>query len=76
MDYAANLAHFLLGKTESVCGLWSGKLTASEQRELFGRVIGKGRIVIDGHNEIIFNRVRVCFGRDYDDRNITRWANL
>ena len=76
MDYAANLANFLLGKTDSACGLWSGQLTASEQRELCGRVIGKGRIVIDGRYEVICNRVRACFGHDYDDRNITRWADL
>lgn len=53
-----------------------GKLTAAEQRELLGRYLGKGKIVIDGEGETIANRVRVCFGHDYDDRNVTRWAVL
>ena len=40
MDYAANLAFFLLEKTGKTTGLWSGKLTAADQRSLYGRFIG------------------------------------
>jgi hypothetical protein len=76
MDYAANLAIFLIEKTGSVFATWSGKMTANEQRNLFGRNIGKGRIVINGDDETIRNRVTVCFGHDYDDRNVTKWAAL
>lgn len=76
MDYAANLAIFLMEKTESVFSTWTGKLPANEQRKLFGRSIGKGSIVIDGERETIANRVKVCFGLDYDDRNVTKWAAL
>lgn len=76
MDYAANLSFFLLEQTGSVLGLWAGKLTANEQRILFGRFLGKGKIIIDGANEVVFNRVKVCFGLDYDDRNITAWRAL
>lgn len=76
MDYAANLALFLLEKTGSIFSTWSGKLTANEQRALFGRAIGKGTIVIDGEHELISNRVKVCFGQDYDDRNVTAWGAL
>lgn len=75
-DFAAQLAMFLLEKAGSVLGNWSGKLTAIEQRALFGRFLGKGRIVIDGAEETICNRVRVCFGHDWDDRNVTRWSAL
>lgn len=75
-DYAANLALFLTEKTGSCLNTWAGKLTAAEQRALFGRFIGKGRIVIDGAAETICNRVKVCFGLDSDDRNVTRWAAL
>ena len=75
-DYAADLALFLLDKTGSIWGEWVGRLTAAEQRALFGRFIGKGRIIIDGHAETICNRVKVCFGLDYDDRNVTRWSAL
>ena len=76
MDYAANLAIFLMTKTGSTLKTWAGKLTAAEQRELFGRFIGKGQIVIDGAAETICNRVKVCFGMDWDDRNVTAWRAL
>ena len=76
MDYAANLALFLQEKTGSVFGRYVGKMNANEQRSLFGRYIGKGRIIIDGQTETICNRVRVCYGHDYDDRNVTKWAAL
>lgn len=76
MDFAANLAFFLLEKTGSVLGVWQGKLSADTQRKLFGRCIGKGTIVVSGESETICNRVKVCFGHDYDDRNITTFAAL
>lgn len=76
IDYAANLAIFLMEKTGSVLSTWAGRLTANEQRKLFGRAIGKGLIVIDGEHETIINRVKVCFGLDYDDRNLTKWSQL
>lgn len=75
-DYAAALALFLLEKTGSVFGRYEAHMKAAEQRALFGRNIGKGRIIIDGTNETIYNRVKVCFGLDYDDRNVTRWNSL
>lgn len=76
MDYAANLALFLQERTGSIFGRWVGKLTADEQRALYGRSIGRGRIVIDGQEETISNLVSVCFGQDYDYRNITKWSAL
>lgn len=76
VDYAANLALFLLNETGTIFGVWSGKMSANEQRKLFGRFIGKGKIIIDGENEMISNRVKVCFGHDYDDRNKTAWKDL
>ena len=75
-DYAATLAFFLLDKTGGVCGKWQGKLLAADQRVLFGRVIGRGTIVINGEEETILNRVKVCFGLDWDDRNVTTWREL
>jgi len=76
MDYAANLALFLLEQTGSVWGEWDGRLSATEQRALFGRFIGKGLIIINGLEETIYNRVKVCFGTDCDDRNLVRWSAL
>ena len=75
-DYAAQLALFLVEKTGSTLNAWSGRLTASEQRELFGRFLGKGKIVIDGERETLCNRVKVCFGLDWDDRKQTNWRDL
>jgi hypothetical protein len=76
VDFAAQLAFFLLEKTGSIFGTWSGKLPALEQRELFGKRIGKGTIVIDGARETVRNRVKVCFGLDYDDKKILNWRSL
>lgn len=76
MDYAANLAIYLQAKTGSVCGQTAEKMPAKTQRSLFGRFLGKGTIIIDGSREIICNRVKVAFGMDWDDRNVTPWRNL
>jgi hypothetical protein len=76
MDNAANLAFFLLEKTGSIFGLWSGKMSATDQRNLFGKFLGKGTIVIDGAQELVFNRVKVAFGMDWDDRSVTAWSAL
>ena len=76
MDYASNLALFLLEKTGSVLGRFSERMKAADQRALFGRYIGKGRIVIDGTQETIANQVTVGFGQDYDYRNVTKWGAL
>ena len=76
MEYAGQLALFLLEKTGSIFGVWSGRMTASEQRALFGLFLGKGLIIIDGEQETICNRVKVCYGWDYDDRNWRHWRQL
>lgn len=76
MDKAANLAFFVMEKTGSVWGTWSGKMSAEEQRGLFGQYLGKGKIVIDGERETVCNRVKVCFGHDHDDRNVKAWKDL
>ncbi len=76
MDYAAQLALFLQEKTGSIFGRWSGKMSAAEQKSLFGMFIGKGTIIIDGELELICNRVKIAFGLDYEDRNPTSWRHL
>lgn len=74
--YAENLASLLFEKTGSVFGYHMQKMTAAEQRALFGRFLGKGVICIDGEKETISNRVKVCFGLDYDHRDVTSWRSL
>jgi hypothetical protein len=76
MDYAANLALFLTEKTGSCLKSWSGRLTAAEQRALFGRFLGKGKIWIDGANETIEHHVKVCFGLDSECTANLKWAAL
>lgn len=75
-EAVTNLALYLLEHTSSVCGFWYGKLSAAQQRALFGRYLGKGTILIDGTRETLCNRVKVAFGQDYDDRNVTNWKAL
>lgn len=65
-DVAANIAAFLLERTDSVLGEWKGRLTAKEQREMFGMFLGKGAIRINGEKETIEHVVKRCFGLDYE----------
>jgi hypothetical protein len=76
MDYAANLASFLSEKTGTVCGFWYGKLSAKAQRELFGRYLGKGNVVIDGKTERLTHSRTVCFGTDFEITADLAWRNL
>jgi len=76
MDYAANLAFFLQEKTGTIFGSWSGRMSAKEQRELFGRFLGKGRIYISGSDERVEHWVKVCFGLDSDMTKRIYWRDL
>jgi hypothetical protein len=75
-DYVTNLAFFLQERTGSVCGIWRGRLSAVDQRALFGRYLGKGLLVIDGEQERIKMIVTVCFGTDWDTREDLAWREL
>lgn len=72
-DAVANLAHFLQEHKGSVLATWRGKLTAKEQRALFGAFLGKGTIIIDGADETIVHSVKVCFGLDYENTVDCSW---
>lgn len=60
-----NVTMFLLKETGSIWGKWSGRMTAVEQRNLFGCFLGKGRLDIDGEEERIEHVIKVCFGTDW-----------
>jgi len=75
-DKAANLAHFLLDNAGSVCGLWKGHMLAADQRKLFGRFIGKGLLIVNGADESLRMVVTVCFGTDWDTRELLAWRDL
>lgn len=73
---AENMAQFLMDKVGSVLGVWRGRMTAADQRALFGRFLGKGKITIDGGNETLIHTVKVCFGLDWDDTYRESWSAL
>lgn len=76
MDTASNLAMFLLDKTGDVCGQWRGRLTAQQQRVLFGKVLaGKREIRICGKSERILAIRKVGFGQDWETEEWT-WKEL
>ena len=75
-DYAAQLALFLVEKTGSCLGCWKGPMRAAEQRALFGRFLGKGKLIIDGSEERLAHVVKRCFGLDYEVTADFNWRNL
>jgi hypothetical protein len=76
MDAAANLALFLTDRTGSCCKAWKGKLTAAEQRALFGQYLGKGTIEIDGAAETLEHWRTVGFGGDWETTFSRKWGAL
>ena len=72
----ANLANFLQETNGSVLTKWNGKLTAKQQRDMFGKYLGKGRIYIDGNNETIAHHIKVCFGLDSDVTFYSKWSDI
>ena len=63
---AENLTSFLVKETGSVFGFWSGRLTAKQQKELFGMNLGRGIIQISGEKECVLHVVKNSFGNDSD----------
>jgi len=78
MNYSTieNVTAYLVEKTGSSLGYHQEKMSKAKQTELFGMYFGKGTICINGKDETICNRVKVCFGLDYDDRNVKAWRDL
>lgn len=73
---AENLAIFLIDNVGSVLGQWQGRMSAKDQRGLFGQFLGKGKITIDGGDEILKHTIKVCFGQDWDDTFNKKWSQL
>lgn len=70
-DIAANIALFLTERKGSCLATWKGKLSAAEQRSLFGAYLGKGNFIINGAAEAIAYWITVGFGGDYDETEYT-----
>lgn len=77
-DIIENIAAFLMDKKGSVLATWKGKLSAKEQRALFGVYMGRGEIVIDGEREIVQHLVKVCHwnGQDSDPTFYAKWSDI
>ena len=75
-DRAAAMAIFLMQETGSIFGVWDGRMSASDQRILFGKYIGKGHLWVSGDPEEVVMTVKVCFGTDSDTRFKASWAEL
>lgn len=75
-DHAANLALFLVEKTGSCLGNRKGNLPAAQQRALFGRFLGKGKLIIDGSEERLAHVAKRCFGLDYEVTADLPWRAL
>jgi hypothetical protein len=66
-DVAAGMALFLTERTGSCLGTWKGRLSAAEQKTLFGSYLfGKKLITLDGASEEVTTTHKVCFGNDYE----------
>lgn len=75
-EVAAKLGMFLVSRKGTCLGQWRGRLSAQEQRTLFGRFLGKGELTIDGTNERIRHSVSRCFGLDYEITADIAWRDL
>jgi len=72
----SNITLFLQEQTNSIFGVWSGRLPAKTQREMFGKFLGKGTITIDGENETLKHTVSRCFGLDYEHTTDIKWNQI
>jgi hypothetical protein len=68
-----NLSTWLMAYRGSMLETWKGKLTYKEQRALFGCVIGKGTIYLDGESEMIKHNVKIAYGADYETTVLCTW---
>lgn len=75
-DYAAAMALFLLESKGNVFAIWKGHMPASQQRQLFGKFLGKGTIYIDGTEETVEHCKKVCFGYDSAITASLKWREL
>jgi hypothetical protein len=75
-DRGAAMSFFLLDNVKSIFGVWVGRMSYADQRALFGKVIGKGRIYIDGAQELVDMSVSMAFGQDRDVVWSKRWSAI
>lgn len=63
-NVAANIAFFMLENGKTISDVMYTRMKVADQRKLFGRAIGRGRLKIDSLNECVLNIVKVDFGHD------------
>lgn len=76
LEIIGSLAIFLLQRTGSVYGTFTGRLSASEQREAFSCVpFGKCKFCINGTDETVSVFRKVCFGSDFESTQLS-WLEM
>lgn len=63
-EVATNMAHFLQAQGLTIFDSWAGRMSAADQRRIFGFKMGKGTIHIDGEKDTAQHRYKTCFGQD------------
>jgi hypothetical protein len=51
-------------------------MSAAEQRALFGKFLGKGKLTIDAAEETIKHQISLCYGLDYETTACLAWRDL
>lgn len=65
-EFAARIGQFLINQGLKSWSYWEGKIPKTDQLEYFGVYLGRGTIVVDGRDETLYAKVKVCFGGDVD----------
>jgi len=73
----ANMRNHVILVTGNINAVWQGRLTAAQQRDMYGMYLGKGLITIDTRERLLVHTVRVGFdGGEIADTYVERWDNL
>jgi hypothetical protein len=75
-EHAASLAFYLTRATGTPCGRAKVRMPAAAQRQLFGRYLGRGLLIIDGSTETIEHVIKRCFGLDHEVTARIPWRAL
>lgn len=63
-EVAAAIGFFLQENGLGLWDRWEGRMSADDQRHLFGVKLGKGRIAIDGDTETVTHYYKTCYGQN------------
>lgn len=76
MDHYETVSDFLIEETGSPDSTWKGTLSFDEQHRLFGKVFGRGTIIIDGGQEKVMYWARKKGATDHRVIKSYDWSEL